>query len=194
MPRVHQYAPKHLVFLQPILLLAFSGAWGARYRGRRRGKGGLMPLVLVMMMPLNLYGLATYYQSDFQKENWRGLAADVAPRLLPSDLVLFNPGYIGYPFDHYVQKDAPRTVIETLLTQGALLDPAIRRLWLVECRSPVARPIGGVVQLIKQRGWTVAEDKFYPGDHGNVSWVRFERAPPQQAPPPNPGPSSGETP
>jgi 4-amino-4-deoxy-L-arabinose transferase-like glycosyltransferase len=175
MPRVHEYDPKHIIFVQPFLLLAFAGAWGTRFR---KGRGlGLMPLVLLILLPLNLYGLSTYYQPDYQKENWRGLAADVTSQLGPDDLILFNPAYIGFAFDYYAKTDVARAGIEAYLNpQRPLRD--FRRLWLVECRSPVAKPMPNAVELMEAHGWFPRGINGYAGSHGELGYILFERTPP----------------
>jgi uncharacterized membrane protein len=176
MPRAHEYEAKHLAFLQPLLLLAFAAAWRPR-RATTAGRGrlGLMPVALLMMLPLNLYGLATYFQPDFQKENWRGLAADVAAKAGPSDLILFNPGYVGFAFDQYARTDLPRAGIEGLFPEGAAVPPTYRRLWLVSCFSPVARPTADAAALLGSLGWHPVAERSYAGAHGDLSWVMFER-------------------
>lgn len=178
MPRAHEYDAKHLIFLQPMLLLALAGAWGVRLR---KGKGlGLMPLAFMAVVQLNLYGLLIYYQRDYQKENWRGLAADVTAQLEPHDAILFNPDYVGFAFDYYAKTDAPRAGIGTYLAPENYMRTDFQRIWIVECRSPVARPVPEIDEILAGRGWFSHGGPYYPGAHGTLDVTMYKRTPPPQ--------------
>ena len=78
MPRVHLYEAKHLMFVQPILLIALAGArLSFRVPGMERRNYTLL-IVVLGFAALNAIGLRDYFRPGFEKENWRRLATDVS--------------------------------------------------------------------------------------------------------------------
>jgi hypothetical protein len=172
MPRVHQYEAKHLMFLQPILIIALSGArLSFRVPGMRR-RNYILLIVVLAFVALNAIGLRDYYRPGFEKENWRRLATDVSRLAGPNDLILFNPGYIGYAFDYYAQlpADQPRAGAEPLLQPGARFEENHPRIWLIEDWSAVSRPSPQVLENLEAQGWYPRVTKLTKGSLGELRW------------------------
>lgn len=173
MPRVHQYEAKHLMFLQPILLIALAGI---RPSVRQAGRAFRLPAVLMALALAapNAWSLDFYYDRAYEKENWHGLCADVVPRLEGADLVLFNPNYVGFAFDYYSDVPNGKAGAEGL-RPGVKIDPRYRRIWLIEGRSPVERPVERVPGILAAAGWQETESRAYPGVVGDVKWTLYVR-------------------
>ena len=187
MPRVHVYEAKHLMFVQPILLIALSGArlsfraWGKERRIR------ILLIVLLGFVALNAIGLRDYFRPGFEKENWRRLAADVSVRLEANDLILFNPGYIGYAFDYYAQPPADlppiaRAAAEPLLQPDVRIEGNHPRIWLIEDESPVSRALPQVLENLNAQGWYVSRSRLMRGSLGDISWALLLPAGPKGSP------------
>jgi len=175
MPRVHIYDPKHLAFLQPLLLIGLSGMrFGLR---ERRGT----PLIAVagcaaLVVLLNAWSLRHYYDRNFQKERWPEVAEYVVPGIEKHDGIVFNPPYIGFAFEYYAGSDAARSLVRECATRVAESRP-VRRVWLVQCRSPVAYPSPVIEEKIVKGGWSPepATARAFAGHLGQITVVRFGR-------------------
>jgi 4-amino-4-deoxy-L-arabinose transferase-like glycosyltransferase len=176
MPRVHLYEAKHLMFAQPILLIALSGArLSFRALGKER-RSHILLIVVLGFAALNALGLRDYYRPDFEKENWRRLASDVSVRVGANDLILFNPGYIGYAFDYYARlpADLPpvaRAGAEPLLQPGVRIEGNHPRIWLIEDRSAVSRPFPKVLETLAAQGWYPRASRLMKGSLGEIRWT-----------------------
>jgi mannosyltransferase len=177
MPRVHQYEAKHLMFVQPVLLIALSGA---RLSFRKAGKEWRSPILLIVVLgfvALNAIGLRDYFRPDFEKENWRRLAADVSFRAEPNDLILFNPGYIGYAFDYYAPPPTEQRPIAEAGVETTLLQPGVRiegkpsRIWLIEDQCAVSRPFPQVLEILSGQGWYPRASRLMRGSLGELRWT-----------------------
>ena len=176
MPRVHLYEAKHLMFVQPILLIALSGA---RFSCWALGKERRIPILLVVVLgfvALNAIGLRDYFRPGFEKENWRRLATDVSVRVGANDLILFNPGYIGYAFDYYAQMPADlppiaRAGAEPLAQPGVRIEGNHPSIWLIEDRSAVARPFPQVLENLAAQGWYPRASRLMKGSLGELRWT-----------------------
>ena len=176
MPRVWRYDPKHLMFAQPILLIALSGArlpFGAPGKVRRY----ILLIVVLGFVVLNAIGLRDYFRPGFEKENWRRLAANVSFRAEPNDLILFNPGYIGYAFDYYApppteqQPIAEAGVETTLLRPGVGIEGRPSRIWLIEDECAVSRPFPQVPEILARQGWYPRASRLMRGSLGDLHWT-----------------------
>jgi hypothetical protein len=176
MPRVLQYEAKQLMFAQPILLIALSGArLSFRALGKER-RSHILLIVVLGFVALNALGLRDYYRPDFEKENWRRLASDVSVRVGANDLILFNPGYIGYAFDYYARLPAnlpavARAGAEPLLQPGVRIEGNPPRIWLIEDRSAVSRPFPQVLETLAAQGWYPRASRLMRGSLGEVRWT-----------------------
>jgi hypothetical protein len=160
------------MFLQPILIIALSGArLSFRVPGMRR-RNYILLIVVLAFVALNAIGLRDYYRPGFEKENWRRLATDVSRLAGPNDLILFNPGYIGYAFDYYAQlpADQPRAGAEPLLQPGARFEENHPRIWLIEDWSAVSRPSPQVLENLEAQGWYPRVTKLTKGSLGELRW------------------------
>jgi len=173
MPRVHEYDPKHLVFLQPFLMIALSGV---RLRPPSGSRHSLTVAVAaaVLLSGLNAFNLRYYYDGDFEKERWPEAAAYLLPRLEQNDGVVFNPPYVGYAFEYYAGTEEARALVRARAQHAAAGRP-VKRIWLVECRSPVAHPSPLIEQKILDGGWrpTLSGESTYRGHLGEISIVPF---------------------
>lgn len=173
MPRVHAYDPKHLVFLQPLLIIALAGfRLPVRLPGRHAHKPALY--VAALLAIVNLWLLSDYYRPDFHKEQWRQVHADLAVNLRPYDGVVPNPEYIAFALEHYARTPEERAAFHERVAQTHA-GRGVNRVWLVECRSPVARPARHVLAAILENGWAPAREKAYPGHVGDIRTVLFVR-------------------
>ena len=182
MPRVQAYDPKHLIFLQPLLLMILAGVRSSPKQALRWKRA--MPLVYVVLAvaALNVMTLASYYRSETQKENWRQVFQDVDGRIQSSDAFLFSPMYTGRAFEYYaIDPDSKKAVLQ-LAVRGFNLsrreftpNDELKRLWLIECKSPVSRPISTHRGQLAKRGWRSESEKRYPGMFGYVQWTLFTR-------------------
>jgi hypothetical protein len=172
MPRVHLYEAKHLMFVQPILLIALSGA-RLSFRALGKARRYIVLIVVLAFVGLNALGLREYYRPDFEKEKWRQLANYVSIRVRADDLILFNPGYIGYAFDYYAPADLPvaRAGAEPLLQPGARIEGNHPRIWLIEDRSAVSRPFPQVLENLAAQGWYKRASGLMRGSLGELSWA-----------------------
>ena len=179
MPRVHAYDTKHLAFLQPILIIALSGA-RVPVRRESSDEGRLPPVFYVVfgLGALNIYGLSDYYRSDFQKEDWRTLCAEVSARAASKDVILFNPDYAGFAFDYYakIPPEIDRSPTSDLLNPKVEIAPGYRRIWLIEDRSAVARPRPEIPARLAQLGWTPVESRLFRDSVGELRWTLFAPA------------------
>ena len=173
MPRVHAYDPKHLVFLQPLLVIALAGfRLPLKLPARHAHKPALYLAVLLAVA--NLWMLSDYYRPGFHKEQWRQVHADLAVNLRSNDGIVPNPEYIGFAIEHYARDPEERAALRESIAQTHIGRP-VNRIWLVECRSPVARPEAHILSAILESGWAPAREKAYPGHIGNIRTVLFVR-------------------
>jgi len=181
MPRVQAYDPKHLVFLQPLLIMALSAALAGAARG---GAGRRMrPLWIAVLVAalLNVSALVSYYRPSFEKENWRDLFGYVDDRLLKSDALRFNPEYVGFAFAYYARTPEGKAGAQWLARRGLRPGPDVKRIWLIECRSPVARPAKGVADELHRNRWKPGKPARFPGALGYVQATAFTRRRPPDA-------------
>jgi 4-amino-4-deoxy-L-arabinose transferase-like glycosyltransferase len=175
MPRVHLYDPKHLMFAQPILLIAISGArLSFPIKGKER-RSRVAVIVALGFAALNALGLRDYFRPDFEKENWRQLAHYVSFRARADDLILFNPNYAGFAFEYYAQLPADLQIakagVEPLLQPGVRIEGTHPRIWLIEDESAVSRPFPQALETLRAQGWYVEADGFMKGSLGKLSWT-----------------------
>ena len=182
MPRIQAYDPKHLIFLQPLLLMALAGVRGSSKQAR--GWKSTMPVlyVVVAVAALNLTTLASYYPPKTQKENWRRVFRDVDEQIQPSDAFLFSPLYVGRALEYCAQDPTSKRAVYQLTLRGLnsagkrfVPDNDVQRIWLIECQSPVAKPSEGYRDQLANQGWYAENQVRYPGLLGYVQWTLFTR-------------------
>ena len=171
-PRIHEFESKHLVFLQPICVLAAAGL--LRLRARLLGSVLLGVVVLV-----NGTQLWEYYGDDFQKERWSELAHELCDREKHGDICLFNPPYVRLPFRYYYHSGrCPRVGVKSERDIHMLRNrpewKLVRRIWLIHCDSPVAGPSAAPRQWLDEH-WRRTDEKAYPGYLGELAWLLYER-------------------
>ena len=89
MKRVHAFDPKHLIFVQPLCMIAVSGlAWGASAPAKAGARRAVA--LLLMLAAANAALLVFYYAQARQKECWPDAARQIesVPKV---DLILVNP-------------------------------------------------------------------------------------------------------
>jgi len=181
MPRVHYYEAKHLIFLQPLLIIALCAA--RRKENSAPARETRVPpvcYVVAALLALNLFGLRDYFSASFQKEDWRGMVSDVQERLQPGDLVMFNPGYVGYAFEYYQTRDVDtRNVTAESLLRGQAREKRAARLWLISCQSPVSRPFSAAPKMLLDEGWKPLDGASFPSHAwpGGLDWTLLTRSP-----------------
>jgi len=193
-PRVQRYDPKHLVFLQPVLIIALAGF---RLPFRRSRSGAAVASLAVSLVALNIWLLADFYSKDFQKENWPAVVRDVRSRWRDGDALLFNPELMGAAFEYYLPQNERALARQRALLGAPLnpeirrrirlqypqrkippLSPAVRRVWLIECKNHIT-PHRAVYRLLYEAGFVGNEDdsRRYDGHLGYVQWRLFTRGP-----------------
>ena len=177
MPRVQAYDPKHLVFLQPLLFIALAGARRAPGVLAGRKRLGPLPYAMLAVIALNLFSLGDYFHPEREKENWRDLFAYVDERVTPNDAFIFEPEYTGFAFSYYARTAEARAGVRILMERGLgrNIGPALRRIWLIECRSAVAGLHPERRERMQAAGWTVSEAKACDGMVGRLEATLFLR-------------------
>jgi len=134
--RLHYFDPKHLFFLLPFFLIA--QAKGVDRTNRFALKGTCLGCLLLF----NLASTLWYRSPSFQKAGWKDLTFLAAREGRADDLAVFDPFYIGYAFDFYVDRDTvlcnrigPRT--EDPCEEVNLSVAEGQRVWLFTSRGPV---------------------------------------------------------
>lgn len=200
LPRVHTYDAKHLIFLQPILLIALAGFRPPIRRcGLHAGKAAVY--LALLLLAVNAWFLSDYYHKNFQKENWPAVVSDVRSQWQEGDALVFNPELMGAAFDYYTPPEErelvkQRTILgiplnpewryryKLLRPNGPPLlpSPDIRRVWVIECKNHVV-PRTVVYDLLRDVGFigftsTGNNGQRYYGHLGYVQWLLFTRAQP----------------
>jgi hypothetical protein len=137
----HVFESKHLVVAAPFLFLLAAAAVRA---GTPRHGDAVWAIPLVLLAVMNVSSLAFYYAPDFEKENWRGLAADVRRSVRAGDVICLDPFYLTYPFRYYFGY-VPGVRLAPLRHDALPRELAVAakdawRLWIVQDFSKVSRP------------------------------------------------------
>jgi len=186
MQRVHRFDPKHLVFLQPICLLAVAGLATPAARGGRTGRFGSLGLLLVAVVGVvNAAVLWPYYDRARQKSGWERAAAFIEAEQTRlkrdgADFVLVRP-YAGAPqaFRYYYR--GPLRVRTGGDPRAPL--PRFRRIWLVTCWNEALRPQPKVITWIRRHLRRVDARGFFGFPRRAVWCELYETTP---ATPPSP--------
>jgi len=179
-PRIHEFESKHLVFLQPVCVLAVVAA----LRGRRAV--GLAGVAIVLAA--NAAWLWQYHGPRFQKERWQEVVAETSSAERPGDVYLFTPRYVRTPFAYYylgrqqldqraLARKQRALVPDPLHVNAPILQPATtraRRIRVVYAYSSVARP-SQVLKRWLDAHWRYLGGKEYPGFLGAVGWWLYEK-------------------
>jgi hypothetical protein len=196
MTRVHRFDPKHLIFIQPLCLLAAASlASGAQPDARRRHvPAGLIP---VLILAANVVLLPFYYDRDRQKERWPE-AAECVSSDERVDAVFVNPGRgVPYAFARYYHGRARVLDLEpghTMPADFRLPMPA-QRLWLVTCWNEVLHPTHGLIRWFDEDMDCVKEQRLEGSPGRFIRCALYERKqsgprlprPVEPAPLPTPG-------
>lgn len=197
MPRVHTYDPKHLIFLQPLFIMALAGFRRPTTKGPIHA---VKPAIYIaaVLAALNVWMLSGYYGKDVQKENWPAIVRDIRPRFRQGDVIVFSPEVMGFAFSHYLESDEDRALVRQMAQLGARLNPeliaraklnnpaasvpplpkGIRRVWVVQCKGHMGAPSSAVYAGLKEYGFEYVELDLYPGTLGHVKWALFARGGP----------------
>jgi hypothetical protein len=109
---------------------------------------------LALLCTVSLLSLQNYYD-NFQKEEWREAAADLAQAVQTNDLILFNATWVQIPFDYYFRRFAlPVTEhgAPVDLFDGGALEPQMTAADLPRLRSLVQN---------RERVWLVYSHDWY---------------------------------
>ncbi len=131
------------VFLARTLIwttVPFSIAVGAGALSVKHGP--LRMLILLVLVGLNLWGLADDYTS-YKKESWDEAAAYVAGKAAVGDVILIHKNYVKEPFNYYFrkyEKDVPQFPLpnDAAGREAQIQDlPPHNRIWLVASHGPL---------------------------------------------------------
>lgn len=182
--KLHLFEAKHLLFITPFYYLIIASGL-ARIRNRR-----IIFSVVVFMLSFNLAHLSVYFSDYFIKEDWRGVSGYVQNNSLKTDIICFNPGYIGFAFDYYYQGKVPRLDITKLRIDKPTASTELSitlskdkknfsvwgskeksyrsgRIWLIEDYSTVSKPDPGPGKWFSEN-MQLLEEKTYPGKLGVI--------------------------
>jgi len=175
MPRVHIFELKHVIFFVPLSILAAAAWFGdtGRLQWARRSLGVLLVLG-------NLYFTCVYLSPWFEKEPWREVIAKIDRAGRRGDLLMVNPEYAQAPYYIYGRRNlpiaGPPVRFGRMMSRG--LSPNIRRVWLVDVRSPVARPAPEPGRWL-ETNWTLVRlasvTREYHGALGSIRVRLFRR-------------------
>jgi len=186
MQRVHRFDPKHLVFLQPICLLAVAGLATPPGRGRRTGPFGSLGLVLVAVVGVvNAAMLWPYYDPARQKSGWDRAAAFIEAEQARlgrdgADFVLVRP-YAGAPQAFRFYYRGPLRVRTGGDPRAPL--PRFRRIWVVTCWNEVLRPQPRVVGWLRRHLRRLDARGFF-GFPRRAVWCELYETTPESPPSP----------
>ena len=202
--RVHRFDPKHLVFVQPVCLVAVASLAARSARAGSPasdlrpspgpfpgGEGGLARLALLaggLVALFNLAVLPLQLSPDLDKDGWARAAALIAEQErspdLAADYVLVRP-YAGAPqaFEYYYA-GALRIWSGPVFGRTAHGEPVMavplpefERVWLVGCLNEVIGTPPEVVRWFERHTRRVQAEEFY-GAPGRVVWCAlYERTP-----------------
>ncbi|MDD1666140.1 MAG: glycosyltransferase family 39 protein, partial [Methanomicrobiales archaeon] len=89
---------------------------------------------LILSLVINLPVLVPYY-TTVQKDDWRGLSAQLTTAASPGDLVIVTPGYLTQPLDYYYHNGTVGTLEYGLYTiaevEGALGAHPGHTAWII---------------------------------------------------------------
>lgn len=163
--RIHQFNIKEIVFISPFwyILLAWStGSFKKIFK----------VLVIIIWFLGNTMALLSYYSPDFAKENWREVAAYIESKEKKGEAIIFNPPYLGFPFDYYYHGGLPRGKIETG-REAALLKARYNAVWLIESSSYLALPLREIRSLLDETGFKKRERFIWRGYLGDIIITKF---------------------
>ncbi len=98
--RPHEFEPKHLIFLCPLLLGATAAAITRGIRRRALLAAGAAAVLAVIVA--NGLWLGGYFSPEAEREDWRGAAAEIFRQARKGDAVLFLPSRARAPFERYL--------------------------------------------------------------------------------------------
>lgn len=157
--RLHFYDPKHLYFLLPFFLVCQAKALDNMKRFL--WKGSLLGSFLLFNVASTLW----YHSPVFQKAGWKDLAFLAAREGRSDDLAVFDPYYVGYALDFYLDKntvlcnrigprmDDPLAELETSMVRG-------QRVWLFTSKGPVTQYRPEIRRWLEERRMAVADVGF----------------------------------
>jgi len=119
------FSPKYVIFLFPIFLYILI-------LGVERLKRIYKILFIIIFSFLNIIGVYNVFFNN--PENWKKIYETVANRFLENDIVLFDAGYLYYPFNFY-NKSIPTDNLFKLNPDETKFDVDMlkkhNRIWLV---------------------------------------------------------------
>lgn len=139
--RLHSLESKHLILISPALYLLVSEGIASLTRKK------LAAIVIAIILAFNLTSLPRYYSHRYVKEDWKRVAESLEEKAKPGDLILMDPGYLGFPFDYYYRGGTARAAMPSMREVplgGAVweimkeIEAEYPRLWLISGYSPVA--------------------------------------------------------
>ncbi|MCK9330672.1 MAG: glycosyl transferase, partial [Candidatus Cloacimonetes bacterium] len=155
--------PRYLIYLLPVYFIGIASVYPGLYalvRDRR--------MVCVFVAAAVLIGtpfLATYYTTP-QKNDWRGLSAELSEMTGEGDLIVVLPPYMAQPLDYYYSNVTDQT-LELGATTGEDLEairdqyPGKQVFYVVTWDILAVDPTGDAV------GW-LQESAQFSGQHTGI--------------------------
>jgi 4-amino-4-deoxy-L-arabinose transferase-like glycosyltransferase len=194
-PRVHAYDPKHLIFLQPLLIIGLSGITLPTKKLSSAQNPAIF--VAILLLILNIPLIANYARPEVQKEQWADAYRDLSARIAPGEGILFNPTYAGFAFTYYAESEKERATIQALARETlagfglvknhqSTFNP--KRIWVISTTNPAARRNTAMdIFITRKKGFwpsmASAKQKSYPGELGTVTWRLWTTTPPSSSNP-----------
>jgi hypothetical protein len=182
--RGHTYEPKHLMFASPAIALLLGTALDA---GQHELRKYLVVGLIGLIVATNVVALVCYYDRTVEKENWRDLVRELVGRVEPSDIVVFNPPWVEFPFHYYYSgyfRERPVDIVPAPLAGKAFRAGELkreRRVWVLEAVSNVAIPNPEVTRAL--RPYPLLFSTRYEGLLGRIRLLLFDTVRAQAAGP-----------
>ncbi|MBI4612573.1 MAG: glycosyltransferase family 39 protein [Planctomycetes bacterium] len=183
--RAHLFEAKHLVFVAPLVFLAFGALLDRldrlRDRGGRAGAAGIVGFALFAGV-LAIANFASHrIDQGREKEDWRSAARHLEENLAAGDEIACDPGRLRVPLVYALREGRLDDVSPLAAEKDAegwknrLL--AADRVWLVEVSGNyLARPTGAGREILWELGFRhTGQGEWWPGSIGDVRVTLYRR-------------------
>jgi mannosyltransferase len=155
---VPKFNPRYVMLALPGLLLLWAGGLGLLHTQADRGRWPRLAPALVTLLLLGFFyaNVNWYHHPNFAKDDWRGLAAWLRPRIAADETIILVSGHAWPVWDYYapdlpavrlpaleiLDVDAVLTFAETgpPLQQAFAEDTGIQGAWLINWQDEVVDP------------------------------------------------------
>lgn len=178
--------PRHLIVVSPAFYLIMGSGIEALWR--RWKLAGMLSLVGILAAILPSWG--PFYQVEaFPKDDWRSLAAYVARRALPGDVMLTNDAVLLGVFDYYLPDNFPLVALpafdrlagEATVKELEKLAEQYSRIWFVPQRPADGRDDDRLVARWLETNLTPVDEALFLATNTRVAVHCYTTQSPQVA-------------